>query len=262
MSTQQPLIQLAADLIAGAIDVIDLSAVLGPNTPIIELPASMGANTPKIEINSISAYDENGRDWAWNWLVLGEHSGTHFDAPAHWISGKDHPDGTTDTLALKSCIGMVNVIDCSAEVAKNPDFLLTKAHILAWEAQYGAINAGEWVVMRSDWYKRNHSEKEFLNMNETGAHNPGPSTDAMEYLVSKNVLGWGAETIGTDAGQGGKLIPPLPAHVLIHQANKFGLASLANLDKLPPKGALMVAAPLKIQNGSGSPIRAFALVPR
>lgn len=262
MTPPNTLAQLAAHLLSGQIEVVDLSAVLGPNTPIIELPASMGKNTPKVEINTISAYDENGKDWAWSWLILGEHSGTHFDAPAHWRSGKDHPDGTTDTLDLRHCIGMVNVIDCSKETAENPDFLLTKAHVQAWEAEHGAIGAGEWVVMRTDWYKRNHSAKEFLNTDETGSHNPGPATDAVEYLVGKDVLGWGAETIGTDAGQGGKLTPPLPAHDLFHRANKFGLASLANLDKLPPRGAVMVASPLKIQNGSGSPIRAFALVQR
>ena len=69
----------------------------GPKTPLIKLPPEIGKNTPPIEVHAISHYDKDGPFWAWNWLKLGEHSGTHFDAPVHWITGKDYPDGTTDT---------------------------------------------------------------------------------------------------------------------------------------------------------------------
>jgi isatin hydrolase len=116
--------------------------------------------------------------------------------------------------------------------------------------------------MRTDWYKRNHSEKEFLNANETGPHTPGPTAEAIEYLISKDIAGWGSETIGTDAGKAGGLTPPFPAHNLMHKANKYGLASLCHLDKLPSKGAILIVAPLKIEHGTGSPIRALALVPK
>ena len=80
---------------------VDLSAVLGPDTPLIKLPPELAVDTPKIEIHAISAYDKNGPFWAWNWLKLGEHSGTHFDAPQHWITGKDYPDGATDTIPVR-----------------------------------------------------------------------------------------------------------------------------------------------------------------
>jgi len=76
------------------------------------------------------------------------------------------------------------------------------------------------------------------------------------------VIGWGSECISTDAGSADTMQPPLPAHTLMHAANRYGLASLANLDQLPAKGALLIAAPLKIANGTGSPIRALALVAR
>ena len=112
--------------------------------------------------------------------------------------------------------------------------------------------------MRTDWYKRNGNEATFLN----GNRNPGPSADAMEYLVSKGISGWGAETIGTDAGTAPKMDHPFPAHDLLHKANKYGLASLCNLDKLPPRGAILFVAPLKIKHGTGSPLRALALVPK
>ena len=154
---------LAAALLGGRVKVIDLTAILGPETPLIKLPPSIGLNTPQIEIHTISHYDDKGPYWAWNWLKIGEHSGTHFDAPQHWITGKDYKDGATDTIPAKNFVAPVNVIDCSKEVKKNPDFLLTVDHVKAWEAKHGAIEKGSWVVLRSDWYKKNGSEATFLN---------------------------------------------------------------------------------------------------
>ncbi|MCR4265655.1 cyclase family protein [Nitratireductor sp. ZSWI3] len=260
--SQSVLAQFAGDLLSGKIEVVDLSAVLGPNTPLLKLPPELAVDTPKIEIHKISEYDDKGPWWAWNWLKLGEHSGTHFDAPIHWITGRDFPDGATDTIAPQNFVAPVNVIDCSREVAENNDFLLTVDHIEAWEAEHGEIEAGEWVVLRSDWYKRNGSEADFLNADENGPHSPGPTPEAIRYLIDKGIVGWGSETIGTDAGQAGGMEPPFPAHNLMHQANRYGLASLANLDKLPPKGAILIAAPLKIEHGTGSPCRVLALVAR
>ncbi|RUV84597.1 cyclase family protein, partial [Mesorhizobium sp. M1A.F.Ca.IN.022.07.1.1] len=104
-------------------------------------------------------------------------------------------------------------------------------------------------------------EADFLNANETGPHTPGPTAEAIQFLISKDIKGWGSETIGTDAGKAGGMEPPFPAHTLMHKANRYGLASLCNLDQLPPKGAILIAAPLKIEHGTGSPIRALALVP-
>lgn len=254
--------ELAAMLASGGVEVVDCSGVLGPDTPILQLPPDFARNTPKIEIHKISEYDEDGPFFAWNWLVLGEHSGTHFDAPRHWITGKDFPDGSTDTLDVKRLIAPVNVIDCTKESDENADFLLTADHVRAWENEHGEIKAGEWVVMRTDWDARAHDESKFLNANETGRHSPGPTPDCIEYLVSKNIVGWGTQCIGTDAGQAHEMVPPQPAHNLLHRHNCFGLASLANLDKLPAKGAILIAAPLKIKNGTGSPVRALALVPR
>lgn len=260
MSANETLSQLAELLLSGGVKVVDLAAVLGPDTPLIKLPPEIAVDTPKVEIHEISAYNETGPFWAWNWLKLGEHSGTHFDAPRHWISGKDHADGTTDTINVKNFVAPVNVIDCSKQASENHDYLLSVDDIKAWEAKHGAIRAGEWVLMRTDWYKRNHSEAAFLNANETGPHTPGPTAEAIEYIISTGAIGWGTETIGTDAGLAGGMTPPFPAHCLLHQANRYGLASLCNLDQLPAKGAVLIAAPLKIENGTGSPSRVLALV--
>jgi len=262
MSAAATLGKVTELLLSGGIEVVDLTAPLGPDTPLLKLPPELAVDTPKIEIHKISEYDKNGPFWAWNWLKIGEHSGTHFDAPHHWITGKEYSDGYTDTIPVNSFVAPVNVIDCSAEVAENPDFLLTADGVRAWEAKHGPIGQGEWVVMRSDWDKRNGSEEAFLNADENGPHSPGPTVDCIEYILERGAIGWGTQCIGTDAGAAGGMEPPFPAHNLLHKANRYGLASLCNLDKLPPKGAILIAAPLKIVQGTGSPVRALALVPK
>ncbi|PQO23795.1 cyclase [Rhodobacteraceae bacterium WD3A24] len=262
MSAANTINELGGLLLSGKVEVVDLSSPLGPETPILQLPPDFAKNTPKVEIHKISEYDEDGPFFAWNWMVLGEHSGTHFDAPHHWVTGKDYKDGFTDTLDVQRLIAPVNVIDCSKEAAENADFLLTDEHIKAWEKEHGEIGRDEWVVMRTDWDRYADDEEKFLNTDENGPHSPGPTPEAVEYLLSKGIVGWGSQCIGTDAGSAGGMEPPFPAHNFLHRDNKFGLASLANLDKLPAKGAILIAAPIKIKRGTGSPIRALALVPK
>ncbi|MBS9721860.1 cyclase family protein [Tianweitania sp. BSSL-BM11] len=260
MTAANALGQLTELLVSGGVEVVDLTAPLGPNTPLLKLPPELAKDTPKIEIHRISEYDQDGPFWAWNWLKVGEHSGTHFDAPHHWITGKDFSDGFTDTIPVKNFVAPVNVIDCSQQTAENPDFLLTAEGVKAWEAANGEIKPGEWVVMRTDWDKRNESEDAFLNADENGPHSPGPSPDCIQYILEKGAIGWGTQCIGTDAGAAGGFEPPFPAHNLLHKNNRYGLASLVNLDKLPAKGAILIVAPLKIVQGTGSPVRALALV--
>ena len=262
MTSAQTLQALGAALLSGDVEVVDCSGTLGPAPPILQLPPDFAKNTPKVEIHKISEYDQDGPFFAWNWMVLGEHTGTHFDAPHHWITGKDHADGYTDKLNVQRIVAPVNVLDFSKESEADADFLLTPAHIEAWEAEHGAIGKGEWVVMRTDWDKRAHDQDAFLNADENGPHSPGPTPEAVEYLLAKGIVGWGTQCVGTDAGAAGGMNPPYPAHNFLHRDNCFGLASLANLDKLPAKGAILLAAPLKIENGTGAPIRALALVPK
>jgi isatin hydrolase len=261
MSTNKVLSDFAAALLSGSIKVVDLTAPLGPNTPVLYLPPQVGKNTPAVKVHEISHYDQNGPFWAWSWLELGEHTGTHFDAPVHWITGKDYKDGTTDRIPVKNFVAPVCVIDRSKETAKDPDYLLTPDSVKGWEREHGGIEAGSWVVLRTDWHKRNGSTETFLNADDKGPHSPGPTAEAIEYLLTKNIVGWGSETVGTDAGSAGGMNPPFPAHNLVHKANRYGLASLCNLDQLPPKGAILIAAPLKFVDGTGSPVRALAIVP-
>lgn len=250
------LTQLADALARGAVKVVDLTQPLGPATPVIGLPPIFAAS-PGVTIDEISRYDDKGPAWYWNTLRFGEHTGTHFDAPIHWVTGKDLPNNACDTIPVQRFIGPACVIDAAADV----DFLLTPERIDAWERQHGRIPAGAWVLLRTGWSRRT-DPKEFLNVAADGPHSPGFRADASRMLaLERDVLGVGVETIGTDAGQAGTFDPPFPNHTIMHGAGKFGLASLCNLDQLPATGAIVIAAPLKIVNGSGSPLRVIALVP-
>ena len=245
---------------SGGVRLVDLTQTLSPDFPPIVLPPEMGQSRP-FRMEPISRYDESGPGWYWNNLSFGEHTGTHFDAPIHWISGRDLPNNSLDTLPIKNFIAPACVIDCSAAVNVDADFVLTVDHLAAWEKRHGRIAAGSWVLMRTDWSKRSDPVA-YQNLDDTGQHTPGPDPDCVRFLVNeRDVLGFGTETIGTDAGQAAHFTPPYPCHYYMHGAGKYGLQCLCNLDLLPPSGALIVAAPLKILEGSGSPLRVFALVP-
>src|SRR5215469_6645768 len=109
---------LAAGIASGQFRVIDLSQTLGPSTPIIQLPPPF-ANTPGFKVHEISHYDAKGPAWYWNWIEMGEHVGTHFDAPCHWVTGTDKP--CVDQLAASQFVGPAAVVDVAADVARNPD---------------------------------------------------------------------------------------------------------------------------------------------
>jgi kynurenine formamidase len=254
------LAKFAAGIASGTIKVVDLTQTLRPSTPVIQLPPPFAQSKP-FAIEEISRYDERGPAWYWNNISMGEHTGTHFDAPIHWVTGRTYADGHTDTISVQRFIAPACVIDCSKEAAADEKFLIEPAHIHAWEGRYGRIPNGAWVLMRTDWSKRTDPAA-FQNMKDDGPHVPGPSAAAIKFLVGeRDVNGWGVEAIGTDAGQAFSFEPAFPAHHLMHGANKLGLASLCNLDELPPTGAILITTPLKIKNGSGSPLRVLALIP-
>jgi len=252
------LTQLAAALASGQVEVIDLTHTLDPDFPVIVLPPEFG-QCARFRMEEISAYDHRGPAWKWHNISMSEHTGTHFDAPCHWVSGRDLPNAAVDAIPPDRFVGPVVVIDCSAQAAADADFLMTPDHIAAWEAEHGQIPPDAWVLMRTDWSKK--SGAAYLNMQEDGPHSPGPTPEAIRFLVEeRDIRGFGTETVGTDAGQGMHLDPPFPAHFLLHGAGKYGLQCLRGLDRLPPTGAVLLAAPLKIRNGTGSPLRVLALV--
>jgi kynurenine formamidase len=254
------LLDLVAALAAGRIRLVDLTQTLSPDFPPIVLPPEMGQSWP-FRIEEASRYDERGPGWYWNNLSFGEHTGTHFDAPIHWISGRDLPDNATDTIPVEHMIAPAVVIDCSKEAAADADFLLTVDFVRDWEARHGRITPRTWILMRTDWSKRSDPVA-YQNFDETGQHTPGPDAEVVQFLIhERDCLGFGSESIGTDAGQGFHLQPPYPCHYFMHGAGRYGLQCLTNLDLLPPTGAVLICPPLKIKQGSGSPLRVLALVP-
>ncbi|MBK0328938.1 cyclase family protein [Rhodobacteraceae bacterium F11138] len=250
---------LATELATGAVEVVDLTHTLDPDFPVIVLPPEFG-QCARFRMEEVSAYDHRGPSWKWHNISMSEHTGTHFDAPSHWITGRDQPNGAVDEIDPANFVGPVCVIDCSQGAAQDEDFELTPQVIADWESEHGRIPADSWVLMRTDWSKR--SGAEYLNMREDGAHSPGPTPEAIRMLVEdRQIRGFGTETVGTDAGQGMHYTPPFPAHHRLHGAGRYGLQCLSGLDRLPPTGAILLAAPLKIRNGTGSPLRVLALVP-
>ena len=250
--------ELALSIASGAIRVVDLTHTLDPDFPVIILPPEFG-QCARFRMEEISAYDHRGPAWKWHNFTCSEHTGTHFDAPAHWISGRDLPNNSVDTIPVEQFIGPACVIDCSQGAAEDEDFELTPEVIQAWEAEHGEIPAGAWVLMRTDWSRRRGAA--YLNMREDGAHSPGPTPEGIRFLIEqRDIRGFGTETVGTDAGQGNHYTPPFPAHFYLHGAGKLGLQCLNNLWELPPTGAVLIATPLKIKQGTGSPLRVVALV--
>ena len=255
-----PLASLVQGLAGGQIQVIDLTQLLSPDTPIIQLPPPF-ANTPGFRKHEISNYDAKGPAWYWNWLEIGEHVGTHFDAPCHWVTGKGK--ACVDDLEAKQFVGPAVVIDVTGEVAKNADFVLPPQTILEWEKVNGRIPPGAWVILKTGWGSRGADAKAFFNLGPDGSpHYPGFGKDSAEFLTrERDILGVGTEAVGTDAAVGAQANPPFPNHSIMHGAGKFGLTQLAHVDQLPTTGAIIVAAPLKIQDGSGSPVRVIAFLP-
>jgi kynurenine formamidase len=248
-------------LASGAVEIVDLTQPLSETTPVIQLPPPF-ANTPGLSREEISRYDDRGPAWAWYTLTIGEHVGTHVDAPIHWVTGrhgKDIGSVTPDTLVGPAC-----VIEKTAETeAADGDYLLTVADLEAWESENGRIPDGAWVLLRSGWGSRAHSQEEFLNVGENGPRTPGPDAEAAQWLAGERAIaGFGTETVGIDAGSAGGMDPPFPLHNFLLGSGKLGLTQLANLERLPVSGALLVVAPLRLVGGTGSPSRVFAFVPR
>jgi kynurenine formamidase len=260
-STQRSHVSSLLDgLASGAVEIVDLTQPLSETTPVIQLPPPF-ANTPGLTREEISRYDDRGPAWAWYTLTLGEHVGTHVDAPIHWVTGRDGSD--IGSIAPATLVGPACVIDKTAETdAAGGDYLLTVADLEAWEADHGSIPDGAWVLLRSGWGSRAHDQALFLNVGEHGPRTPGPDVEASRWLSESAIAGFGTETVGIDAGSAGGMEPPFPLHNFLLGAGKLGLTQLANLERLPATGTLLVVAPLRLVGGTGSPSRVYAFVPR
>jgi kynurenine formamidase len=257
-------VSVLSDLLAAlrdrTVEVIDLTAPLHADTPVLQLPPPF-ANASAFGLSEISRYDDRGPAWYWNDIHTSEHTGTHFDAPVHWITAKDGED--VAQVAPQKLLAPAAVLDFADQAAANPDFLLEVEHVRTWEKEHGSLPEGGWLLYRTGWDARSASQEEFLNADETGPHTPGISVEAAKWLAEEApVIGVGVETVGTDAGAAHSFDPPFPCHTFVLGAGKYGLTQLRNLNQLPPTGAVLITAPLPIVGGSGSPTRVLALIER
>ena len=187
-------------------------------------------------------------------FTMGENTGTHVDAPSHFIKGNK----PIDELAIDQLILPVVVLNAQDASAKNNDYELTPADIQSWEAKHGRVPANSLFVMNTGWHKRfDHAEK-YINMDSDNVmHFPGFSADAAKLLVERDVAGIGIDTMSLDHGP----TKTFAAHVVMLKANKYQVENMASLDSLPPTGATVVIGVLPVRGGSQAQARIFALMP-
>jgi kynurenine formamidase len=250
--------QLITGLADSSIRVIDLTNPLSSATPTLRLPEPF-ANLIDFSLENVSEYNEPGPFWKHANIHTGEHIGTHLDAPVHWISGREGKD--VSQISPARLVGPAVVLDFAAEATADPDFLLTREHVLEWEAQHGGLPENGWLLYRTGWDQYSQDQDAFLNADESGSHTPGISAECALWLATeRKISGIGVETVGIDAGRGAELDPPFPVHYHLLGNDKYGITSLQNLKALPTTGAAIVVSPLPIVGGTASPARVFALV--
>jgi kynurenine formamidase len=238
------------------VEVVDLTAPLSAQTPILALPDEFGQTAP-FSLAEISRYDDRGPAWYWNNFTTGEHTGTHLDAPIHWVTGQDGDD--VSQIPPSRLVAPAAVLDFSAQAGADADFLLEVDHIRDWEEQHQPLPEGGWLLFRTGWDARSRDPEAYANEGRT----PGISVECAKWLAEEApIIGVGVETVGTDAGAAHSFDPPFPCHAMLLGNDKYGLTQLQNLGLLPPTGAVVIVAPLPIVGGSGSPARVLALVER
>ncbi len=237
---------LSADESSGFHAVVDLTHTINANVPAFDLsekPAYQATTVATIEKDQYFARE----------ISLPEHFGTHMDAPAHFVRGA----WTIDQVPPERLVAPLVVIDVSANV-KNPDYLISVEDIAQWEKINGQIPPGAVVMVRTGWDQRWDSSKDYRNADAKGTmHFPGYSLDAAKFLIDgRNVFGMGIDTLSADFGPSADF----SVHHFALAHGVYQLENVANLDRVPAHGAMVVVAPMKLEGGSGSPVRIFALL--
>ena len=168
-----PLAQLATALASGKVRVVDLTNTLSPDFPVIVLPPEFGQCAP-FRMEELSRYDANGPAWYWNNISMNEHTGTHFDAPAHWVTGKDLPANTVDAIPAQDLVAPAVVIDISANAEADADFVITRRFLDDWETRQltaMAKNPADRYLTASEFAK---DLTRFLEDRPIHAKRPGP----------------------------------------------------------------------------------------
>jgi kynurenine formamidase len=231
--------------------IIDLSYSYGPDT--IYWPTAEAFKLQRVALGRTP----QGYFYSANNISTAEHGGTHMDAPFHFSEGKL----TTDRVPLANCIGPAVVIDVRAKAQPDPDYRLTVEDVLGWEKQHGPIPTGAIVIMYSGWGGRWPDKKKYLGtdvpLDVANLHFPGYSQAAAELLLKRYIAAIAVDTPSIDYGQSKDFI----VHQTVGAANKPAFENVANVDRLPPKGATIIALPMKIEGGSGGPTRIIAVLP-
>jgi kynurenine formamidase len=187
-----------------------------------------------------------------------EHGGTHMDAPAHFKENGQ----TADQVPLERLVAPVLVIDCTSQSSSNPDYEMLMTDVVSFEVRNGPIPKGSIVLMRTGWSSRYGEKRDYLGDDTPGdasnLHFPGFGEEVMHVLIEqRGVAAIGLDTASLDPGKSTTFM----AHRIAAAAGVPGFENLTNLDKLPAKGALLMALPMKIEGGSGGPLRAVAMIP-
>src|SRR6201993_3067890 len=233
------------EIASGKTRVIDLSYAISEK--MVPWPGDAKAFEAKVN----ATVEKNGYFTRSFWML--EHYGTHMDAPAHFPPGKT----TLDKIAVEKFFAAAVIVDVRSEAERNPDYQLTVKRIEAWEDKHGKIPAGAIVVLRTGWASRWPDVARYRNQDANGTmHFPGFSVEAAKVLLQRKVSGLGCDTLSIDPGNS----PDFPVHHLVLGAGVYQLENLADLQELPEAGAFLIAAPIKLQGGSGGAVRVFALV--
>jgi len=183
-----------------------------------------------------------------------EHYGTHMDAPAHFPPGKI----TLDQIPETHFFGPAVVIDVRDEAERNADYRLTVVRVKKWEAEHGEIPRGAIVVLRTGWGGRSPSATSYRNMDANQVmHFPGYSVESAKLLIERGAVGLGIDTLSVDYGASKNF----EVHRVDLPAGLYNLENLAHAEELPESGAYIIAAPIKLEGGSGGPCRVFAVLP-
>jgi kynurenine formamidase len=235
-----------AGIAAGRTRVIDMTYTING-----KLPAWPGDNRT-FEAQVVATPQKEGYFARSFWML--EHYGTHLDAPAHFPPGKT----TLDQLPISHFFGPAVVIDVRSEAEKNADYRLTSARVKKWEAAHGRIPGGAIVLLRTGWASRWPDQGRYRNMDAQGVmHFPGFSVGGAKLLIARGAVGLGIDTLSVDYGPS----KDFEVHRVDLPAGLYNLENLANLDQLPEIGAYLIVAPIKIEGGSGGPVRVFAILP-
>jgi kynurenine formamidase len=228
-------------------EVVDLTHAINGQVPTYEL-----SQLDDYHVKTLATIEKEG--YFLRNISLPEHFGTHIDAPAHFAANL----WTVDQIPVERLLAPLAVIDVSANVKGNADYQISVGDISQWEQAHGEIPLNAVVMTRTGWDSRWSSIKDYRNPDSKGVlHFPGYSLDAAKFLVEgRHVIGLGIDTLSIDYGPA----PDFPVHHYTLSHSLYHLENVANLDHVPATGALVVVAPMKLEGGSGGPVRILALV--